>query len=204
MTRPAPGAPSPFRMPEHEPTELEIVRLRLVCKGKNGGSFGEWNWGGVKGEEYPFIEASNLSAIAACLGRNDRPARIRVFGNPKEGVCSARLLYPRALLRGPERIVKVGKPPPPGSELAALAERCAHRSGDAEGEWGVGRLNDEEYATFFTSIPAIAGRLINRNHECIMPGTLKVFDYPDGQMGVGFRISLSALRSPAALLRVIK
>jgi len=197
-------AQSIYTQPEHEPSELEIVRLKIVCKGKNGGAFGEWNWGAGKGEDYPMIEGSNLSVIAACLAKNDKPARIRTNGNAKEGICSVRLLYPRLLLRPPERIVKAGKPPPPGSDLAALVERCAHRSGDAEGEWGVGRLNEEDYGTFFTTIPAIAGRLINRNYECIMPGTLKVFDYSDGQLGIGFRISLSALRSPAALLRVNK
>lgn len=183
----------------HPATPLEVARLIAATKGRTGGAEGEWVWGGGKrrSPHHPSLYASHTAIVGRAMTRC-APLKLRSWGTAKEGITAVTAVYSHDRVRGPESIVKVGSPPPEGSELDRIAKACLGKEGPADAEWAITRINDDPVIRFFSSVPAIAGRLIQRNAAAIQK--YRVAQYSDG-FGLFLILDPAQCRNPETLVK---
>jgi hypothetical protein len=192
----------------HKPSDYELIRLKNAVKGKSGGSVSEWAWHGGKRRhaESPTLFGTNTGVFAKVIDRNsDAIQSIRTWGTGKEGVTRCDFAFFPSQVRNPETIVKVDKESMAkteklGKSLTSLEKLCSGQEGDHEAEWAITRINGDDFAVFFSSVPSVISRLIRRNRGCI--SRFKLFQYERKEFGVSFYVDISAVRHPATLVKV--
>jgi hypothetical protein len=191
----------------HPPTPYELTRLRMACKGKSGGSMGEWCWHGGKRRkgERPSLSGTNIGVFFYTLKRNSEALELLgTQGNSQEGIFGFDAHFAFGSVRTPDKLIKVRAGPEAGSPLDILAAECEGKEGDAESEWSITRINGDAHVVFFTSIPAIAGRAIRRNAGAILRWTQHKYGAKEGetpQFGVTLTFKATEIRHPSTLLR---
>lgn len=192
----------------HKPSEYELIRLKAATKGRSGGSVAEWAWHGGKrrNAESPTLFGTNTGVFAKVIDRNSSAIdKIQTWGNPKEGITQCDFAFLPALVRNPETIVKVDKESAAktkeiGKKLELLEKVCEGKEGDHESEWSITRINGDSYVVFFSSIPSVISRLIQRNRGAVQ--RVRIYKYDGGNIGVSFELDAEAVRHPATLLKV--
>jgi hypothetical protein len=187
------------------PTEYEPLkkshRIHLIatCKGASGGSDAEWIWSCEKGES-PSLYTSRLSYVPNILNRNGNAInQWRAEVSSTGGLYAVDLDFHTALVRKPETLVKKSSPPTEGSDLSEWAKILAGKSGDSESSWQVTRYLSEDFASFYTDIPSIASRLIQRAGFDLF--SVKVTHHGGNQYSFSCKVPSSRVRNPVALVR---